>query len=343
MEKVILKKVNGVVSKSAYKSLVSKQAYLEKNENGFSNIIGQNTGDFHKKDVESISGTIHAIIEEILTVEAGTSIMDRLYNYLKLAQTKDELLNTVDLLLKSYKQVLELQYVDKRRNNTNGYSKENVKIIKNFDKQLKTNPELLISIAIKKIIYTYYCNSILQLGEDKINELESLKINGVSIDIMLGYLDETFDKTSIDNGTAELSRKIFYDAISIVSQKVEKHLCWENCENASVLKCQKIYDKVKKEIGEYNFITDGYQTFDTTGKMDRFIITRCKNYRMVKPKKLTAEDIKRIKMAKDGLRMAYFGADSLREAYEIQSELEEKGLIKNIRGKELLKSIDISN
>ena len=110
------------------------------------------------------------------------------------------------------------------------------------------------------------------------------------------------------------------------------HMCWENCTNAYCDKCEKIADIQKKEINEYDFISDGIQIINKSGEIDTFLVNKCQNYEKSKPKKLTMEKIKRLQKIKDGLRIAYFDALTLEEAYITQSDLAERKKIKNIMG-----------
>lgn len=113
------------------------------------------------------------------------------------------------------------------------------------------------------------------------------------------------------------------------------HKCWENCENATVLCCQKIADDVKSPIDKYDFITDGYQIFDEDGKMLCLHIDECENYKKAKPVKLSAEEQRRIKLIREDLRKAFFGTDDLKEAYTTQFAQMRDGRISGVRGKTL--------
>jgi len=273
------------------------------------------------------------MVQTISKAEGGSEVIAEFYNRLKLAQTREELLAIVNLLCKGYDQVLKGMKPVKSREKNKEEIIDDIKINTKFNEQLKTNPDLVISIATKKIISNYYLNKILSSGKERVNELENLKMSGVSIDEILEFFGESFNETSISNGIEKLSKKIFSDTIDVVSDQLQTHLCWEHCVNASVLQCPKIADQVKQKIGEYDFITDGYQIFDANGKVDQFIVTGCDNYVKAEPKVLTSEEKKRLKIAKESLRMAYFDASSLEEAYLIQADLEARGQIHSIRGR----------
>ena len=67
----------------------------------------------------------------------------------------------------------------------------------------------------------------------------------------------------------------------IMNDKEETHLCWEYCVNADVLDCQKVADNFKKTIDQYEFITDGIQTFDKYNQVELFKVLGCENYQSV--------------------------------------------------------------
>ena len=99
------------------------------------------------------------------------------------------------------------------------------------------------------------------------------------------------------------------------------HLCWENCANALAGKCDKVTEREKKNIGDYDFITDGIQIIDDNGEIDTFIVSKCKNYVRTENKKKTQEEIQRLKQIRDGLRTSYFDTETVEEAYLLQDEL----------------------
>ena len=122
------------------------------------------------------------------------------------------------------------------------------------------------------------------------------------------------------------------ETIEDFKTKKAVHMCWHNCSNAFTTKCPKIQDEIKKMINEYDFITDGFQIINSKGQIDRFVVTKCLNYIKEKPKTYTVAEKERLNNIKKGLRMAYFDASTLEEAYLIQHQLEQRGDITNIRG-----------
>ena len=123
------------------------------------------------------------------------------------------------------------------------------------------------------------------------------------------------------------------EAVAEIKAKEVPHLCWEHCDKGYVCKCEKIADIEKKEIGEYSFITDGYQVYDEEGNTEILMVTGCSNYKVEEQKVQTTEEKERLKKLKEGIRMAYFEAGSIEEAHIIQYELEKRGQLSNIRGK----------
>ena len=99
------------------------------------------------------------------------------------------------------------------------------------------------------------------------------------------------------------------------------HLCWENCANALAGKCEKVTEREKHSISDYDFITDGIQLFDDNGELDTFIVTKCNNYVKTNQKKKNQEEIQRLKRLREGLRTSYFDTETVEEAYLLQDEL----------------------
>lgn len=204
---------------------------------------------------------------------------------------------------------------------------------KTINSSLSTNPDLVISITLKKLIATYYLDRILKLKKADINDLENLKLNNTSAEIMLEIIGEKYPKIAMTNGVYELSKKIFLDTIDIAFEQIQTHLCWEDCFNASADKCPKVRNKIKLSIDKYDFIQEGYQILNKKGEIDRFIVTKCDKYEKATPQAMTQAQKERIKKIKDGLRIAYFDAETIEEAYVIQNDLIKKGQIKNPRGR----------
>lgn len=57
----------------------------------------------------------------------------------------------------------------------------------------------------------------------------------------------------------------------------EKHLCSEDCTECYANKCQKVHDHKKQNISEYEFITDGLQTFNDE-VCESLLVRECLNY-----------------------------------------------------------------
>lgn len=104
------------------------------------------------------------------------------------------------------------------------------------------------------------------------------------------------------------------------------HLCWNECANATPLKCKKIYDKKKQTIDNYEFITDGFQIIKGNNKVDRFHVSGCNYYEKEPEKeKLTADLIQYYNDIKRNIAMLYYDTDTVEEADELQRLQIEKG------------------
>lgn len=321
MEKVILKKENGVVVESTRNVQVSSKPYMTNEESCFDVKIDKNN---FNQEIRSTKKAVYSVINEL---SKNNDNIVSLYSELKKVKKYDELINYGNLILEKYQNFINSK--NKKRSELG----LQLSIADDFKTAMSKNPELLISIAVKRIISVYYLNKLMLLTMEDVNKLQNLKISGASVETMLDFIDEKFPKSAMSNGIKNLSEKIFVDTIDIVFDKVQTHLCWENCKNATASQCPKIADSVKQKIEDYQFITDGYQIFDENGAMDSFIVTGCKNYRKEVRKELTPKEKEKIRLAKEAIRMLYFDAGSIEEAHVIQAELEEKGQLQNIRGR----------
>ena len=95
-------------------------------------------------------------------------------------------------------------------------------------------------------------------------------------------------------------------------------------------KCPKICDNVKKNIGEYDYITDGYQKYDKNGELKNFLIQKCNNFekQTINRKNKTKEELMELKRLKESIKILYFDGIDIREADRIQYDTQ-KRLYKN--------------
>ncbi len=108
--------------------------------------------------------------------------------------------------------------------------------------------------------------------------------------------------------------------------KKECHLC-ANCENCRADKCQKVHDAENQYISKYDFINDGYQVYNGTGKISDFIVRECGNYEKEQERKKpqTKEELLNQNRLKASLKINYFNAESLEEANRIQNDMLYRG------------------
>lgn len=118
---------------------------------------------------------------------------------------------------------------------------------------------------------------------------------------------------------------------SVVENKIQNkdcHLCSE-CSNGYPSMCSKVADIHKKEISDYEFITDGFQAFDNNGDSKFFIVERCNNYVSGKDMHNNKKgQLSKLKKLKHQLAAYYFDTETFEEAYLLQAELVERGHLK---------------
>lgn len=290
MEREMLLKENGVVTKLVRNQYISSTSYMEKDENIFKTIINQkNLEDTPINIIEKIRKDVSRSITQIKN-DNPSSISD-IYMMIKNVKNKESLIKVLDLLITRYRVV-------------------NSKDIKNY---ISDYFDIFASIFIKKLMIAYYTNLIASLSKDKIEELYTLKIKNVSSKELLRIIDEPLS-VSKNKSLNKMAEKVLLYSIDTVYDSTRKHLCWENCKNCSPIECQKIADQFKQRIDNYDFITDGYQILDSTGNVDTFVVTDCKNYKYQKNRVLTIEEKKRAQKIKIGLETSFFDATTLTEA-----------------------------
>ena len=102
------------------------------------------------------------------------------------------------------------------------------------------------------------------------------------------------------------------------------HLC-AKCHNAEPNMCSKIADEHKKDLIDYDFITEGYQTFDESGESDVLVVEKCKNFVPMKNYGKPKKQLAAYKKLKGQLACGYFDVATPDEAYLLQVELFERG------------------
>ena len=128
------------------------------------------------------------------------------------------------------------------------------------------------------------------------------------------YLKKENGITKLELGKPDILDKL-------AQEKENYHLCF-SCSLNCVVNCRKVLDKKKQIISNYDFITGGYQVFNDEDEIDRFVVTDCDNYvPEVKKGKPTKEEAKRIKKAREDLKMLYFGTNTYEEACIKQIEM----------------------
>ena len=314
MENKIIKKENGKITEGV-RETISDMPYMTDEENCFKKEIGQDTfKNYDLEKVQLLDKQMNKILNDIITLNDENII--KLYNMIKSVNNNKDLERVYKTFLVKYAEVLEEKY------NLSIRKSEKIKnIIALAREEIESNFDIVISTIIKKIIEKYYILKLQNYKRDEINKLEDSKMKGVSIDYFFQELGESFDEQSINNGVKSLSAKILLSTIDKIYDRRQKHLCWENCKNASPSHCEKVRDYVKRNINDYDFIIDGYQILDNNGDVDTFVVSECSNYEEQKPKKISSSDELRMRELKENIFMEYFDAETLEEARNIRNHM----------------------
>ena len=108
-------------------------------------------------------------------------------------------------------------------------------------------------------------------------------------------------------------------------RKSGNHLC-PSCDNCRPVKCLKIFDEVKRPLGDYEFVKEGLQIYKDD-EMQCFYITKCDNYvkDRERSKPSTLEEIENLKRVHESIKIAYFDAETIEEANQTQFDLFKRG------------------
>ncbi|MBQ6546869.1 MAG: hypothetical protein IJL74_02595 [Bacilli bacterium] len=126
------------------------------------------------------------------------------------------------------------------------------------------------------------------------------------------------------NAVTSISRA---QVVNAKAEERECHLCG-NCHNVQPSKCSKVADIYKKNIADYDFITDGYQSFDEFGDCDVLVVEKCNNYVPMAEQKRSKKALLEVKKLREQLACSYFDAPTPEDAYLLQVELYERGHLK---------------
>lgn len=294
--------------------------YLFHEPNSFNGIITYKE-EYDKKDLKTARKIIDKLVDEINFVK-NRDILDNSYEGLKSSSNITDIL----LILSNLKIFYNI--------NSNKYPIGNTFTLKDedfnkLDQISKTNPEMISSLLIKKIIHTYCYNKINDLGFEKIKELYDYTNtfpDSESVYCKAGFKFDDIDFNNLcvatKNELISVIREVFIDRA--------EHLCF-SCRFASTDKCDKIFDPWdrKKNINEYDFIIDGYQTY-IDDKMEKFTVTKCANFKPDEPNKRIS-GIKATQIRKN-LKMFYFDAETIEEANDIEKQLVKKGQLRPSNG-----------
>lgn len=273
MENVILKKINGELVIKRLEDLRKVKSSLIEIDECFDKIIDKESiKEVSKAEFDDAKKTINYIINSITTV-ASRHMIDESFEKLKTAKTKKDILNIIsDVVVEFVKNHQETHVM------INGEkSKITPDVIKNhLEPLLKSNPSLMISLFIKKITYAHYVGIFARISAPRAREI--LKVSRKDAKNGMKVVGDTFTKTAYHTGFYKLAEQMFLYNLELAISRNSKHLCWENCKNASPKLCPKIKDVNKKTIDAYPFIQDGYQKYNYRGELIDFCVSNCENY-----------------------------------------------------------------
>lgn len=319
MSKKVIKKVNSEIFEAERPQLSSTKSYLVENELclGIENVeIPKRNNQDIKLVVIETKRAIQNIMAEICSNQNGREGINEIMFMLKEAKCYDDLMNVITAIMRSY------ELYNKKRD-----YRIVAELKSNLNNGFKNNPNLITSIIIKKLVKTYYYNLIRSLPTERIIELENVRFY-MGVESVIVMLEEQFSAESKANGLYEFAKKVINDTLFSTCDTIQKHLCWENCVNASVKKCERMRDGMLGNLCNYEFITDGYQVINDSGLCEKMIVTGCQRYEQSKPREVTS--IAARKKGIDAMYIHFFDTETVQEAQELKHYLNETGKLVDV-------------
>ena len=132
-------------------------------------------------------------------------------------------------------------------NKTKKFSTENEKLAKKLNLLYKKEKDNTLNEFANRTITEYYNMIVRKLSMDSIKALETIILKNNNTDKVMGYLNPNIKEEDKKTNFYQISKNALLYAINRRYFGNESHLCW-NCATP-ILKCPKILDVVKKEIG----------------------------------------------------------------------------------------------
>lgn len=116
-----------------------------------------------------------------------------------------------------------------------------------------------------------------------------------------------------ENGITRTEQATNKSVLAVRNEK--QHLCGD-CKNFE--NCQKVADIDKLTIDKYDFITNGAQVIDDSGKVDHFLVSNCKDFVREDERRISGHDAI---MARQELMKNWYDAETIEEARDLQKQL----------------------
>ena len=303
---IVIKHHGLVILRDNQVKLVSETPYLSVADGGLEGIIDNEQVTYtYNESVKSIENDNEQSEEQSNWKKIENAFNNMDLNYERIIKLIRELrqANSKKELVKIYQEVLHGLHMETR---------------KAIEAAYQEYPELILSMMAKGIVTGYVKSQIKRTNPGKTIVLQNRKCRGEELEeIMKDALELDFSEEST-NGVDKLLAKSFNDYLDIAYQRLSSE-CFD-CANGYVKNCEKMADyPEKKDISEYPFITDGFQVY-INDELDRFIVTRCNNFKKASQKKyLTPQQVESVQAAKALIELLYYDVDTLAEAREIKA------------------------
>lgn len=266
MDKIIIKNESERITREYEQHDIEA---IEKQKKSFAEYFGIEQKAYKPSEINRATVAFNDIFDGA-SIVTKKEVLDDLYKKILTAKTKED----IDKILQTVRDAYTTSPICKKS-----------KLIAAYDLEVEKNYDLMVSIAVKKTLYTYWLKKLLAYKQN-ITDIEYAKCKTDNVDELLGMVEETIPEQAKNNGTKEINERIFLDTIDYAFFKYQDTLC-ASCQH--VLNCQRTLDILSKEYMDEGydfpqFITQGFihQYGDNTS--NEYFVQRCNHFDRTKKK-----------------------------------------------------------
>ncbi len=189
-------------------------------------------------------------------------ILNDFVNNLKEAQSYDEFMDLLQNVINKIQNKIKERWLIAKLSELKPKITEKLRVI-------------LPLVISDTVLTSYFERKLYQCTPEELAILEKFNITNEGAKILY-YLDENFPLAAFQNDFYALALNNAQVATAEAYKSKKAHLCFA-CLNGYPSKCEKVADYRKKNLDDYSFIEEGYQTFNND-ELKEFKVTKCKHF-----------------------------------------------------------------